>query len=256
MARPRTYKTQGIVLKQMPLGEADRIITLYSADRGQIRAVARGVRRIKSRLAGHLEPLTHVAVSVAEGKSLDAITEAETVHSFKRLREDLRRVSEGVYVAELVDGFSAEQSPNPGAFSLLLNTMRRLQRADQTTLVLRHFEVRLLEVSGFGPELRQCVECRSELEPGDYLFSSARGGILCRRCQVTSEDALVPVSLNAIKVLRYLQREPHDEVAALRVPAALLQELERVLRTFIRYLLERELKSADFMDDVAATTPT
>ena len=179
MARPRTYKTEGIVLKQMPLGEADRILTLYTTDLGKLRAVARGVRRPKSRLAGHLEPLTRATVSVSEGRSLDHIAEAETLQSYRRLREDLELVSKAMYLADLVDSFTVDRSPSLALFNLLAGSLARLESARSSDTVLRYFEVQLLHTSGFGPELRQCVECRGELEPATHHFCPASGGILC-----------------------------------------------------------------------------
>ena len=255
MARPRTYKTQGVVLKQVPLGEADRIITLYTPDRGRLRAVAKGVRRTKSKLGGHLEPLSHVRVSVAEGRSLDALTGVETIRSFRSLREDLQGVSTGIYLAELVDGFSQEQSPGAPVFELLLDSLGQLEAAESPQPLLRCFEVQLLGHSGFGPELHQCVECRSTLEPGDHLFSCAKGGILCLECRIKPGDSLLPISLNATKVLRYLQTEPYARVAALSFPQHVLAELERVLRAYIRYVLEREIRSLAFMNLVSSGGP-
>lgn len=248
MARPRTYKTQGVVLKRMSLGEADRIVTIYTPDLGKVRAVAKGVRRVKSKLAGHLEPLTHVHVAMAQGKSLDTITEAETIRSFRDLREDLQRVSRALYVAELVDGFTADRSPNAAEFRLLLSALGWLQDADGATKPLRYFEAQLLAITGFGPELHQCVECHAGLPPRDHSFSSARGGILCPECRVESQEPLLSVTLNAIKVLRYLQREPYGRVQELRVPPALLSQVERLLGTYVRHVLERDLKSVEFMD--------
>ena len=256
MARPRTYKTQGIVLKQTPLGEADRILVLCSPEMGKLRAVARGVRRITSRLRGHLEPLTHVLVSLSQGRNLDTIVEAQTNRSFRGLKEDLNRLSKAVYLTELVDGFSVEQSPSPAVFDLLLNALGWLQNAEDSAQMMRFFEVRLLDYSGFRPELYRCVECRTTLGPRDHLFSCSKGGILCPDCRVLSGDALLPLSLNGIKSLRYFQREPYEKVSELRVPKNVLDELERLLRTYIRYVLDRELTSAGFMHLVASTRPT
>ena len=251
MVSRRTYKTQGVVLKQTPMGEADRVLSIFTPDMGKVRAVARGVRRTKSRLAGHLEPLSHVSVSVSRGRTLDAISEAETIHSFRAVREDLRRVSEGVYLAELVESFSAEQQPNRAVYRLLLDALAWLERSENAHGALRHFEVQLLALSGFGPELHQCVECRETLDPGDYVFSSAKGGVLCQRCQVQSSEALLPLSLNANKVLRFFQRNPLDSAAALHVSHSMLAEIARLLRGYIRYVLERELRSVEFMDLVS-----
>ena len=254
MPKPKQYKTRGVVLKQMPLGEADRVLTIYTFDMGKIRAVGRSVRRAKSKIAGHLEPLTHVQVSVSQGRSLDTITGVETVHSFRPLREDLQRVSKGVYLAELVDSITADESPNIYIFELLLETLAHLQTAEDSRQLMRYFEVQLLWHSGFGPELFVCVDCESKLEPREHLYSCAKGGILCPGCRASSRESLFPASLNAIKVLRFFQSEAHARVAELSVGATLLEELERVLRTYLRYVLDREPKSAEFMSLVASTS--
>ena len=252
MARPRIYKTQGVVLKQMPLGEADRILTFLTPDTGKLRAVARGVRRTKSRMGGHLEPLTQVSLSVALGRGLDTVSEAETIHSFRGLKEDLKSVSRAVYLAELVDGFSVEQSPNPVMYRLLLEALGRLRDAESPSALVRYFEVQILKISGFGPELHLCVDCRSVVEPGDHVFSCARGGVLCPQCRTQSREALLPISINAMKVMRYFQREGYEEAAGLHVPDGVQSELERLLIAYVRYVLERDLKSTDFMNLVSS----
>ena len=252
MARPRTYKTRGVVLKHVTLGEADRILTLCTHDRGKVRAVAKGVRRTKSRLSGHLEPLTHVRVSVAEGRDLDRLGEAETVHSFRALREDLARMSVAVHLCELVDRFTAEGAPAPEVLDLLLTAMRMLEAGEGSPLLLCAFQVKLLGYSGFGPEVQRCAHCRSELDPDDHVFGSAAGGILCPSCKIESGDPLVSVSMNAVKVLRYLQRQPIRAAVSLKVSSELLGQVERLLGGYVTYVLERDLNSAAFMKLVAA----
>lgn len=252
--------TKGVVLKQTPLGESDRIVTLYTTTMGKIRAVAKGVRKPKSKLAGHLEPLTHSHISVAEGRSLSYIGEAETVESFRRIREDLQLVSKGIYIADLVDSFTVEHSPSESIFALLIKSLNKLENKTETNRILRYFEVQLLNMSGFGPELRKCVECGSVLEPGSYLFSSALGGVLCNMCKASSQGSLIRLSLNAMKIFRYFQQESLDNIDELDIPRDLLKELNRVLRNYVRYVLEKDLKSAQFMSlvsaDKDASTPT
>ena len=252
MARPRTYKTRGVVLKHAPLGEADRILTLCTHDRGKVRAVARGVRRTKSRLSGHIEPLTHVRVSIAEGRGLDHLGEAETVRSFRALREDLARMSVAVHLCELVDRFTAEGAPAPEALDLLLSAMAMLEAGDGSPMLPCAFQVKLLGYSGFGPEVRRCAGCASELEPGDHVFSHAAGGILCPSCKVGSGDALVSAPMNAVKVLRYLQRQGIRRAVSLRVSPELRGQVERLLSAYVSHVLERDLNSAEFMKLVAA----
>ncbi len=257
MVRPRTYKTEAVALRQIPLGEADRILTIYTPDMGKLRVVAKGIRRTKSRLGGHLELLNCVSVSLSQGRNLDVITEAQVIQSFRGFRDDLRLLSRALYVAELVDRFSDERSPNYEVYLLLLEVLSWLEQAGQSDLLLRHFELHLLEYSGYRPELRACVECRVMLEPGDHYFSSAVGGVLCPDCRVKSDDALILISLNAMKVLRFLQRDADCTGAAeLKVSSRLQAEIERLLHAYVRFLVERELKSAEFMSLVSSVATT
>lgn len=237
-----------MVIRQIPLGEADRILTLCSPDMGKVRAVAKGVRRTKSRLGGHLELLTRASVSVAFGRNLDTISEAYAINSFGSIRDDLQRISRGLYIAELVDCFSLEGGGNRAMYSLLLSAMHRLEGADNLDLLVRWFEMRLLECSGYMPELVHCVECRAWLEPADHLFACGSGGVLCPNCGVASSGALLPLPLNTMKTLRFIQREASfDKIEALRVPSHILNDMERLMRTYIRHIVEREVRSAEFV---------
>ena len=255
MVRSRTYKTEGVVLKQIPLGEADRILTLYTPDMGKVRAVAKGVRRTKSKLGGNLELLSYASVSVAQGRNLDVVTEAVLIQSFRGFREDLPRLSRAIYIAELVDSFSVEHSASYAVFKLLLDALGWLETTEEPDLLLRHLEIHLLDHSGYRPELYSCVDCRSRLEPMDHPFDTPGGGVLCPKCRVKSGRTLILVSLNAMKVLRFLQREQDfSRVAGLRVSPSLLSEVERLLRAYIRFLVEREIKSAAFVNLVSSSS--
>ena len=252
-SRLRTYRTEAVVLRQMPLGEADRILTLHTQDMGKVRAVAKGVRRPRSRLGGHLELLNHVSVSLSVGRNLDVVNEAQIVRSFTGFRDDLSRLSRAIYLSELVDRFTVEGSSSYDVYRMLLSVFDRLDRSDESDLLLRHFEVHILDASGYRPELQRCVSCRSTLMPGDHLFSCANGGVFCPECRGGSADALILVSIGAMKVLRLLQRErDYAGVADVRVSTGILGEVERLLRTYIRYLIERELKSVEFMNLVSS----
>ena len=148
MARPRVYKTEAIVLKRTDLGEADSIITLYTPNLGKIRAVAKGVRRPKSKLGGHLDLLTQSALLLAQGRNLDIITQSQTIESFLPLKSDLRHISCALYLAELVDQFTAEQVENHPIYELLHTNLLWLCRTRNCELVLRHFELQLLRHLG------------------------------------------------------------------------------------------------------------
>ena len=248
LSRFRTYRTEGVVVRQMPLGEADRILTLCSPDKGKVRAVAKGVRRMKSRFGGHLELLNRASVAVSVGRNLDTINEASAISTYGGIRADLRRVSRAMYIAELVDGFSMEGNGNREMYALLLRALTWLENADNLDLLLRWFEMRLLDVTGYTPELVHCVECRAWLEPGDHLFVCESGGAICPNCRAESGGALLPLPLNTMKTLRFIQRElTFDKVEALTVPEGIRKDMERLLRTYIRHIAEREVRSAEFV---------
>jgi len=263
MDRPRFQKTQGIVLKNLPLGEADRLLTLYTPHHGKVRAVAKGVRRVKSHLGGHLEPLVCAEVLIAKGRgALDVISQAETVASHARLRGDLWRTTCGIYATELVDQFGGEGLENLGLYGLLRDTLARLSEDHSPPIVLRYFEMQLLILTGFQPELYSCLACNVTLSPTTNSFSPALGGVLCPACR-RSDPLARPLSLNALKVLRLLARGSFETASKVRLETDLALEVEHTLRQYMRHLLEKDLKSTDFLDilrreesDAPAFTPT
>ena len=247
MSKPRNYQTEAIVIKKIKLGEAGRILTLYTPYLGKIQAVAKGVRRPRSKLAGHLELLTHSLVSLARGRNLDTITGSQTINSFLPLKSDLKLTSYGLYATELVDQFTADHIENHPLFQLLLETMHRLCRGGDNELVLRYFELHLLNEVGYRPQLQQCVSCRQVLEPTTNSFCPSAGGMLCPSCS-QSQPLVHPVSVNALKVLRLLQSSDYSTVVKLKIDPELSHQLEMVMRDYLRYLLEREVKSAAWLD--------
>ena len=247
MTKPRTYQTEAIIIKKTKLGEADRILTLYTPELGKIQAVAKGVRRPKSKLAGHLELLTHSLVSLARGRNLDTITGSQTINSFLPLRSDLELTAYALYAVELVNQFTADHIENLPLFRLLLETMEQLCQARNSELVLRHFELHLLNEVGYRPQLQQCVACRQLLKPVTNSFCSSAGGMLCPNCR-QCQPLTQPLSVNALKVLRLLQRSDYRTVSRLKINLELSHELEAVMRDYLKYLLEREVKSAAWLD--------
>jgi DNA repair protein RecO (recombination protein O) len=244
---PRNYQTEGIIIKKIKLGEADRILTLYTPDRGKIEGVAKGIRRPKSKMAGHLELLTYSQVRLAHGRNLDTIIGSQTLDSFMPLKNDLWLTSYGLYASELVNQFTEWHIANPELFRLLLDTLQRLSKADNPEMTLRYFELHLLNLVGYRPQIQECVACRTELKPVVNVFCSSAGGILCPNCKY-EHPVSFPISVDALKVLRLFQKSNFEVVTRLKVSPELSQELKAALASYIRYLLEREVKSATWMD--------
>jgi DNA repair protein RecO (recombination protein O) len=247
MSKPRNYQTEAIIIKKVKLGEADRILTLYTPNLGKIQAVAKGVRRPRSKLAGHLELLTHSQVSLARGRNIDTIIGSQTINSFLPLKSNLQLTSYALYATELVNQFTADHIENHPLFQLLLDTMHRLCEGCDNELVLRYFELQLLNQVGYRPQLQQCVSCQSRLEPIINSFCASAGGTLCPNCS-QSQPLTYPLSVNGLKVLRLLQNSDYNTVSRLRLTSELSRELEGATRDYLRYLLEREVKSAAWLD--------
>ncbi|HLF77852.1 MAG TPA: DNA repair protein RecO [Dehalococcoidia bacterium] len=247
MPRPRVYKTQAIVLRQRKLGEADKIVTLYCSHYGRVDAVAKGIRRTKSRLAGHLEPLTLGSYLIAEGRELDIVTQAETFEAYPALRADLDRLGRGLYCAELVDRLTPERSEGNPIFRLLQETLGYLDTETEIDLAVRRFELRLLDELGYRPSLDACAVCDRRLEAVTNFWSSTGGGAICPQC---ADDALrlMPLSVNALKVLRLLARVSFAEAARIRLSSELAGEVEACLGDHLRSVLERDVRSARFLE--------
>lgn len=264
MRQQRSYSTEAIVLKRTDLGEADRIVTLFTPYKGKYHALAKGTRRPISKLAGHLELLSRSQLQLALGRNLDIVTQAEGRENFLHLRSELWHMTCGFYLAELVDRFIEERTQHQDIYTLLLETLRALdadavevqqqrlkgamftgQERNLPNLLMRYFEMHLLSAIGYEPALRNCAHCGREIQPEMNGFKASLGGVLCPQCSQFWERRL---SLNALKVLRFLQRSKWREVARLKLDASLQAELEAVLHSLLRFHLERDLKSWSFLE--------
>src|SRR5436309_3841332 len=264
MRHQRSYCTEAIILKRTDLAESDRIVTLFTPGKGKYHAIAKGTRRPVSKLAGHLELLSRSQLQLALGRNLDIVTQAEGIENFLHVRSDLWHMTCGFYLAELVDRFLEERTPHHEVYNLLLEALRFLdadaveieqQRAEgtltagqehgRTQLLLRHFEIYLLSYIGYEPVLRTCAHCSAELQPVENGFTPALGGALCPNC---SHLWVQPLSMNALKVLRLLQRTEWAKMPRLRLDGRLHNELEAAMHGLLRFHLERDLKSWSFLE--------
>lgn len=236
-----------MVLRQYPLGEADRILSILTPDMGKVRAVAKGVRRPLSRLRGHVDLTNLIDFSGAFGRNLDIVTEARARDDHPLVRSDLSRLSQALYICELADSFAQEGGPTRDLFSLLTSVLSALGEFADPWLLTRWYEAALLEVSGFRPELERCVECGQELAPGDHLIDLGAGGALCPTCRNLGVGRKIAVSEAAMRVLRYLQRRRQiSQIGTPSLTPSIRQEVEATQARYLRSVLERDIKSAEF----------
>lgn len=246
MPRERTFRTEAIVLRRSDFGEADRLLTLFSRDFGKIRAIAKGARKPQSRKTGHVELFMRSRFLLAEGRDLHIITQAELVEAYPQLRGDLLRTTFASYACELLDRFTTEDDKHVDMYELLSEGLGWFAATDDLLLAARTYELRLLAMAGFRPQFFECLSCREAIQEQDQFFSAEMGGLLCPNCHHADRHA-VPVTAVAVKVLRYLQTRPWEVVSVLQLKRPLHRELEALLHHYLTYLLERDLKSVDFL---------
>ncbi len=249
MAAPHSYQTPAIIIKQSRIGEADRIVTIYTPGLGKLRAIAKGACRPGSRLGGNVVPLTYCSMMLAKGRNLDIITQSQTIDAFPALKNDLRRMALGLYTLELVDSSTLENSENSPLFDLLLNTLRWLCQSENDRTVVRYFELHFLHHLGYRPQLRRCVNCNCLLNPVTNSFSYSQGGILCPDCNQKGPTSC-PLSVDALKVLRLWQGCDYSTASRVKVGPKLSLELKQVMQGYIRHLLQGEVKSMTWLDEL------
>ncbi len=250
MPAPRLYVTDAIVLTRFDYGEADRIMTLFTPAFGKLKAIAKGVRRTKSRLGGSLEPLAELRVALARGRTFDVVTQVQVSHAWLHLRDSLESTATAWYLAELADRSLEERHEAEGLYALLRHAYELLDAGMDAGRVARWYEMRLADELGVRPEVDRCVECDRMLDADEaFRWVPPLGGVLCSRCPGPPADR-AGLSLEALKLLKAYQRLDVEALAALRLPAAVEAEVEQAMRDFLRYSLERDARSLPFLDEV------
>jgi DNA repair protein RecO (recombination protein O) len=233
------YRDQGVVLRTYRLGEADRIVTLVTQHHGKVRAVAKGIRKTKSRFGGRLEPPAHVSLLLYQGRELDVVTQVETLDHFRAIREDLDRLAGATSMLEAVDQVAQEREPSPRLYRMLVGALRALA-ARHSALLVPAFFWKLLSLEGSQPLLNQCASCGSEqmLE----AFDQAVGGVLCRSCR--RGRAISPEALHLLQLILGggLTQVLEEEAS----PAT--REVEHLARASLEHHLERRLRSVGVLE--------
>jgi DNA repair protein RecO (recombination protein O) len=233
------YREQGVVLRTYKLGEADRIVVLLTQGEGKVRAVAKGVRKTKSRFGGRLEPFSHVDLSLYRGRELDIITQAELVNPFRFLRQDYDRVTAGAAMLEAVDQIAQEREPAVRVFLLLVRALRALDGdPGDPSAVLDAFLLKLMALEGYRPMLTECAGCGRHAEL--RAFSANRGGALCASCRNGGESLLDP---GTVPLLSHLLGEDMERAAATKPRPVARREAANVVKNYVEYHLDRRLRS-------------
>ncbi|TCL62186.1 DNA replication and repair protein RecO [Hydrogenispora ethanolica] len=245
------YRTKALVLKCRNFGEADRVLVLLSEDHGKLEAVVKGARRPRSRFVGNTLPFNLLQTLLLTGKSLETLSQAELLHSFSSLREDLIRMAYASFWAELVDRFVPEREEAREIFRFLLAAFVTLEGDHDPGLLNLAFQARLLNYLGYQPELDGCVGCGTA--EADFRFSAQAGGLVCPECREQYRD-LIPVDRVLIDGLQRIAVTDLRQLAQLDLTSGQRQSLLRLLRSFIEARMDQPLKSQLFLDHLLSST--
>ena len=239
-------KSEAIVLHTYNLTESSKIAVLLTPLRGKVRAVAKGVRRTKSKFGSALESISHVEVQLhfKEDRDLQTLSQAETRDPFSPIRSDLSRLGLASVMCELMELFVQENEESSRPFVLLLLSLKALAGMSKNhTSLMISFYMRLLDVSGLLPEVNQCVRCGRRFQAQVYLDGSA-GGALCHGCSAGSGEK---ISAGSLKIMQRLHSADWSMLERIRVPAASATEILHALNIYICHYTGRELKTAKFL---------
>jgi len=231
------YRDTGVVLRTYKLRESDRIVVFHTAEHGKVRAVAKGVRKTKSKFGARLEPMSHVRLLLYRGRELDIVTQAEAVEPLSPMLSSLDRASQGLAAIEAVDQLSLEREPNPQLYRMLVGVLRTIA-SSPSPLNVAAFYWKLLASEGLRPELDQCVRCgETEPETQFVAFDLNEGGVLCRSCR--SGQAISPGALTILREIlggQLVQALARDE-------SPVTHEVSSMATRALEHHVERRLKA-------------
>ena len=247
----RSRRTECIVLQTRDFGESDRIVTLYSPDRGLLTAIAKGAKRSQKRFVNKLEECSHLDISYCPAKHnrLHFLEEAELKEAFLFLRTDWRRYSTAMLACESVLRFTREHDPDRRIFSLLHWVLHSLQHASSPLPGLVFFLLHLLDACGYRPELDCCATCsRSPKNNREGTFFLQPGGtLICNRCSRNAQLSRFSLSLQSLRFLHTAQRMTSGQMHRLQMPEPVVSECLSVLYHYSKYLLQCDIQSWKFV---------
>jgi len=241
----KSLKTLGVVIKRRKFSEADKILTIFTHDFGKITAISKGVRKIKSKMAGSLEPFNLVNFNLYHGQTFFTITGAQVEESYENIGKNLKKTSRAFYLGELIDKFFEQEEKSKRGFEIFLEALRYLDE-DDDELVIRIFELKIIEESGFRPEIYHCVHCKGALIPKKNFWDEIEGGIICMLCQKKFGHGK-PISDDTIKLFRLIEKSDFSLARRLKINRGIQREAEEILGRYVESKLERGVKSRKFM---------
>jgi DNA repair protein RecO (recombination protein O) len=242
------YKTQAINLKSYNLGEADKIVVMYSRDLGIIRCVAKGIKKPTSKLGGRMELLASNKLLVAKGKKLDIVCQAELIDSFKGVRRNITNLTYAMYCGELVSTFGLEHDTNSNKiYDILFESLKNIALStttDEALWATIRFKLVFMDLLGYAVELNHCVKCNNLIKNSGFTFSAEAGGIVCKNCSSNLRES-VEINNNILNIFKDAANFDFPENI---IDQSSLDSCFRVLRDYVALRSHRKIKSLDLIE--------
>jgi len=237
------YKYTGIILNKKDIGETDRIYNVYTLEQGKISAIARGVRKPKAKLAGHLENFCLVDLTVMKNRGMGNISGSIVENHFKSLRNNFDSLEKAFEAVKVLSRLINDQEKDEQVFFIFLNLLHTLEQASQKescdsvhkNLIVQGFVFKLLDVLGYKLEMKKCVKCQKNIVSERNYFDYSRGGLVCGQCARNCNNIL-PISNNSIKIIRIFFQNEIGNLLKLKISHKEARELSFASDYFIRWV--------------------
>ncbi len=249
------FTTNVINLKSYSISEADKIIVMYSKEKGLIKGVAKGIKKTTSKLGGRMDLLVANKMMLNKGKNLDTICQAEALNTFFNLRSDIDKLFYAMYCCEIVTNFGTENDPNSeeiyNLFYTFLEQISNAKTKEQIMLSVLRFQLKIMEITGYSLELNECVKCLKEPNGEEIYFSIEQGGILCKECaQDICKKVKIPHKivefLNTLLNEEFTKHTKYDDLATEKVCDICIN----LLKSYIEYYSPKRFKTTQMLESI------
>ena len=246
------FVTNTINLKSYSLSEADKIVLMYSKEKGLIRGIAKGIKKQNSKLGGRMELFVANRMMLCKGRNLDTICQAEALNTFIQIRNDMDKLFYAMYCCEAVTNFGAENDPNSeeiyNLFYTFLEQISTAKTKEKTMLCVLRFQLKLMDITGYSPEFKKCVKCQRNKEKEDNYFSIEHGGIICAACSCNILKKVkihnkIKEFLNTLKVRDFKEHTNYDDLATEKI----LNICINLLKKYIEYYSPKQFKTMNVL---------
>lgn len=242
------YKTEGIVLKSMEYEEADKIVTIYTKNYGKIAAIAKGVRKTKSKFGSSLEILTHSNFLIYKGRNLDIVSQTEILESFFSTSKEVIKFAFAANCIEVVNRLTEEREINIGLFNLLKEVLHYLKESNDPKLLSLSFKWQTMSILGYRPSLNHCCRCNKSTEDQKEMYFNIReGGLVCNNCIAEDKEECIKVYLYFVKLVRKILITPLSTISSAIIPDKKMKELEKITDLYMAYHSEKSFKTDRFL---------